>query len=372
MGKERQYRMAMTMFKEMKKIGCRPDTSLYNSVMTVFLRSEKKEEGFEKALSLLEEMKQIRRCQPNIVTYNILTRAAAQMGNIDKVNTLLQEIFLRDLSPDHFTYNGVMDAYGKAGDIVSMEAMFKRMRDEKLKPDLVTFNVLIDAYGKAGEFEKMEQVLWSMSLKRTPPILPAVKTFNSIITNYGNAGFVDKIESVLEEMREMNVSPNFITYEAIIGAYGECREFDRMKSFLTTMVAEGFKPRSSTLNKMLEKYCSRGLTTEAEELLITSIQDFGVTPTSQSYSIIIRSLKNAGRPLQVQELLDHMKSAGVKPTKETYLDVMELIGVEVDYQRSQNGEGAGSLEDLDELSSLEEDSDEEVESSVEGVVGAAV
>lgn len=375
MGKERQYRMAMAMFKEMKKLGCRPDTSLYNSVMTVFIRGNSKEEGFAKALALLEEMKLIRRCQPNIVTYNILTRAAAQMGDQDKVGALLKDAFYRDLSTDNFTFNGIMDAYGKAGKIVMMEVMFKQMRDEKIKPDLVTFNTLIDAYGKAGEFEKMEQVLWSMTLKRKPPILPAVKTFNSIITNYGNAGLVEKFESVVAEAKKVNVSPTFITYEALIGAYGQCGLFDKMRSCVKQMMAAGFNPQSSTLNKMLDKYCGHGMTREAEDLLNNSRAECGVEATSLSYAIVIRAHKKAGNRSQMQALLDKMKTAGVKPTKDTYLDVMELIGVEVDYQKGQRDESAGTIKDLDldELSTLraDEDANQELLSRVEAMVGAA-
>ncbi|CAM6101831.1 unnamed protein product [Calypogeia fissa] len=373
MGKERQYRLAMTMFKEMKKVGCRPDTSLYNSVMTVFLRRASKKEGFAKALSLLEEMKLIRRCQPNIVTYNILTRAAAQMGDQDKVDSLLKEIFDRDLSADNYTYNGIMDAYGKAGEISMMEAMFKRMRDEKIKPDLVSFNTLIDAYGKAGEFEKMEQVFWSMTLKRTPPILPASKTFNSMITNYGNAGLLEKVDSVFLEMKKLDVSQTFVTFEALVGAYGKCGQFDKMRNCLKIMESDSYKPQPSTLNKMLDSYCSHGMATEAEDLLKNSLREFSVEPASLSYAIVIRAYKKAGNRERVHALLDRMKTVGIKPTKETYLDVMELIGIEVDYQKGKNDGTVGTVSDLDELSTLrtEDEADQEFLFPVEGMVGAA-
>jgi hypothetical protein len=57
MGKAKQLRNAVWLFNEVKRTGSRPDTSLYNALITAYLSSKDKGRGFEKALQLFEAMK---------------------------------------------------------------------------------------------------------------------------------------------------------------------------------------------------------------------------------------------------------------------------------------------------------------------------
>jgi pentatricopeptide repeat protein len=57
MGKAKQLRLAVWLFGEVKRSGHRPDTSLYNALITAYLRSREQGRGFEKAVQLLQEMK---------------------------------------------------------------------------------------------------------------------------------------------------------------------------------------------------------------------------------------------------------------------------------------------------------------------------
>lgn len=159
MGKKGQTRMAMWLFSEMRNSGCRPDSSVYNSLITAHLHSKDKVKALSKALGYFRKMKGMERCKPNIVTYNILLRAFAQAGNVEQVNDLFKDLEESIVSPDVYTFNGVMDAYGKNRMIPEMESVLSRMKSSQCKPDIITFNLLIDSYGKRQEFEKMEQVM---------------------------------------------------------------------------------------------------------------------------------------------------------------------------------------------------------------------
>lgn len=208
MGKRGQTRMAMWLFSEMRNSGCRPDTSVYNALITAHLHSRDKSKGLEKALGYLDKMKGIERCKPSIVTYNILLRAFAQARNVNQVNALFKDLEESIVSPDIYTFNGVMDAYGKNGMIREMEDVLSRMKINQCKPDIITFNLLIDAYGKRQEFEKMEQVYKSLLRSKEKPTLP---TFNSMIVNYGKARLREKAESVFQSITTMGYTPNYLS-----------------------------------------------------------------------------------------------------------------------------------------------------------------
>ncbi|RVW55180.1 Pentatricopeptide repeat-containing protein, chloroplastic [Vitis vinifera] len=200
MGKKGQTRMAMWLFSEMRNSGCRPDTSVYNALITAHLHSRDKSKALIKALGYFDKMKGMERCKPNIVTYNILLRAFAQAQNVNQANALFKELNESIVSPDIFTFNGVMDAYGKNGMIKEMESVLSRMKSNQCKPDIITFNVLIDSYGRRQEFDKMEQVFKSLLRSKEKPTLP---TFNSMITNYGKARLKEKAENVFKKMTDM-------------------------------------------------------------------------------------------------------------------------------------------------------------------------
>ncbi|KAF2585093.1 hypothetical protein F2Q70_00033717 [Brassica cretica] len=255
MGKKGQTRMAMWLFSEMKNSGCRPDASVYNALMTAHLHTRDKAKALEKVLGYFDKMKGMERCQPNVVTYNILLRAFAQSGKVDRVNALFKDLDMSAVSPDVYTFNGVMDAYGKNGMIEEMESVLTRMRSNECKPDIITFNLLIDSYGKKQEFEKMEQTFKSLIRSKEKPTLP---TFNSMIINYGKARLRDKAEWVFEKMNDMNYAPSFITYECMIMMYGYCGCVSRAREVFEEVVESERVLKASALNAMLEVYCLNG------------------------------------------------------------------------------------------------------------------
>ncbi|KAL9229696.1 hypothetical protein vseg_005135 [Gypsophila vaccaria] len=322
MGRKGQTRMAMWLFSEMRNSGCRPDSSVYNALITAHLHSRDKAKGLDKALGYLDKMKGTERAKPNIVTYNILLRAFAQARNVNQVNTLFKDLDESLISPDIYTFNGVMDAYGKNGMIREMEDVLARMRSNHCKPDIITFNLLIDAYGKRQDFEKMEQVYKSLLRSKENPTLP---TFNSMIVNYGKARRRENAEDVFQKMGRMGCTPNFITYESVIMMYGFCDCTSRAREIFDGLIASKKEVKVSTLNAMLDVYCMNGIPTEAHTLL-ESARDFGVSPNSSTYKLLYKAYTKANLKELLQQLLKHMDKDGIVPSKKFFLEALGAFG----------------------------------------------
>ncbi|KAJ4914060.1 hypothetical protein Rs2_08681 [Raphanus sativus] len=322
MGKKGQTRMAMWLFSEMKNSGCRPDASVYNALITAHLHTRDKAKALEKVLGYLDKMKGMERCQPNVVTYNILLRAFAQSGKVDQVNALFKDLDMSAVSPDVYTFNGVMDAYGKNGMIKEMESVLTRMRSNECKPDIITFNLLIDSYGKKQEFEKMEQTFKSLIRSKEKPTLP---TFNSMIINYGKARLRDKAEWVFEKMNDMNYAPSFITYECLIMTYGYCGCVSRAREVFEEVVESEKVLKASTLNAMLEVYCLNGLHMEADKLFYNA-SAFRVHPDASTYKLLYKAYTKAEMKEHVQMLMKRMEKDGIVPNKRFFLEALEAFG----------------------------------------------
>ncbi|XP_059624345.1 pentatricopeptide repeat-containing protein At4g39620, chloroplastic isoform X2 [Cornus florida] len=321
MGKEGQTRLAMWLFSEMRNSGCRPDTSVYNALITAHLHSRDKSKALAKALGYFDKMKGMPRCKPNIVTFNILLRAFAQARNVDQVNALFKDLDESIIAPDIFTYNGVMDAYGKNGMIREMESVLSLMKSNQCKPDVITFNLLIDSYGRKQEFDKMEQVFKSLVRSKEKPTLP---TFNSMITNYGKARLREKAEFVFQKMNDMGNAPSFITFECLIMMYGFCDCVCRAREIFDGMMASGNEVKASTLNRMLDVYCMNGLPVEAAMLFETA-RNAGVLPDSSTYKLLYKAYTKANMKELLQKLLKHMDGDGIIPNKRFFLDALGVF-----------------------------------------------
>ncbi|KAF7834235.1 pentatricopeptide repeat-containing protein [Senna tora] len=322
MGKKGQTRMAMWLFSEMRNTGCRPDTSVYNALITAHLHSRDKAKALAKALGYFEKMKGMDQCKPNIVTYNILLRAFAQANDVDQVNSLFKDLDESIVTPDTYTFNGVMDAYGKNGMIREMESVLSRMKSNQCKPDIITFNLLIDSYGKKQEFDKMEQVFKSLLRSKEKPTLP---TFNSMILNYGKARLKEKAESVYKKMTVLGYRPSFITHESLIYMYGLCDCVSRARELFDGLVQSKVRIKVSTLNAMLDVYCMNGLPTEANALFerASSLQ---IYPNSSTYKLLYKAYTKANSKELLDKLLKRMDNDGIVPNKRFFLDALGAFG----------------------------------------------
>lgn len=322
MGKKGQTRLAMWLFSEMRNTGCRPDTSVYNALITAHLHSRDKRKALSKALGYFEKMKGMERCKPNIVTYNILLRAFAQARDVEQVNSLFKDLSESIVSPDVFTFNGVMDAYGKNGMIREMESVLSQMKSNQCKPDIITFNLLIDSYGKKQEFDKMEQVFKSLLRSKEQPTLP---TFNSMILNYGKARQREKAENVYKKMMDMGYSPSFVTHESLIYMFGLCDCVSRARELFDGLVESKVLIRASTLNAMLDVYCMTGLPFEADALFerASSIHAF---PNSSTYKLLYKAYTKANLKELIDKLVKHMDKDGIVPNKRFFLDALGAVG----------------------------------------------
>ncbi|XP_073010058.1 uncharacterized protein [Typha latifolia] len=322
MGKKGQTRMAMWLFSQMRNSGCKPDTSVYNALITAHLHSRDKVKALAKALGYFEKMKSIERCQPNMVTYNILLRAFAQAGDTKQVEALFKDLDGSIVSSDIYTYNGVMDAYGKNGMLKEMESVLLRMKSNQCKPDVITFNILIDAYGRRQAFDKMEQVFKSLLRSKEAPSLP---TFNSMITNYGKARLREKAESVFKKMIDLGFKPSYVTYECLITMYGYCDCVSRARQVFDEMLNNQNEVQVSSLNAMLDAYCVNNLPTEADHLLDLATRN-GMMPKSSTYKLLYKAYSKANRKDLVDNLLKRMDKQGIVPNKRFFLDALEAFG----------------------------------------------
>lgn len=110
LGKCKQPQKADELFQAMIAEGCVVNHEAYTALLSAYGRSGL----FDKAFSLLEQMKNTPDCQPDVQTYSILIKSCLEYYAFDKVQALLSDMTAQGIRPNTVTYNTLIDAYGKA------------------------------------------------------------------------------------------------------------------------------------------------------------------------------------------------------------------------------------------------------------------
>lgn len=110
LGKCKQPEKAHELFQDMINEGCAVNHESYTALLSAYSRSG----FFDKAFSLLEEMKNTPECRPDVHTYTILIKSCLHVFAFDKVEALLSDMEAQGVRPNIVTYNVLIDAYGKA------------------------------------------------------------------------------------------------------------------------------------------------------------------------------------------------------------------------------------------------------------------
>ena len=126
LGKCKQPEKAHTLFLAMIDESCVVNHETYTALLSAYSRSGL----FDKALSLLEKMKNTPDCQPDVHTYSILIKSCLQVVAFDKVQVLLSDMAKQGIEPNTVIYNTLIDAYGKA---------------KKYSIDALAFSVVLNA-----------------------------------------------------------------------------------------------------------------------------------------------------------------------------------------------------------------------------------
>lgn len=115
LGKCKQPEKAHSLFQAMISEGCGVNRESYTALLSAYSRNGL----FDKAFSLLEEMKNSLDCKPDVHTYSILIKSCVQVSAFDKVDSLLSVMASQGIKPNTVTYSTLIDAYGKTRKLVS-------------------------------------------------------------------------------------------------------------------------------------------------------------------------------------------------------------------------------------------------------------
>ncbi|KAG4929459.1 hypothetical protein AAZX31_17G038300 [Glycine max] len=316
LGKSGQPHRAHQLFTTMIEEGLEPTPELYTALLAAYCRSNMIDEAF----SVLNEMKKLPRCQPDVFTYSTLIKVCVDAFKFDLVELLYEEMAERSIMPNTVTQNIVLGGYGKAGMFDQMEKVLSSMLlSTTCKPDVWTMNTIISVFGNMGQIDMMEK--WYEKF-RYFGIEPETRTFNILIGAYGKKRMYDKMSSVMEYMRKLQFPWTTSTYNNVIEAFADAGDAKHMECTFDQMRAEGMKADTKTLCCLINGYANAGLFHK----VISSVRLAGKLEIPENitfYNAVLSACAKAEDLMEMERVFKRMKDSQCQPDDTTYTIMIE-------------------------------------------------
>ena len=195
------------------------------------------------AWELFEKMQQ-GRVLPNAITFVCGLKACGNIGAIDKIGEIHDEIERKGLLEDAFVSNTLVDMYARCGALTKAQQVFNKLRvqdviswtslmsgyaqlgdsenvfivfDKMLgtgvKPDPVTFIIVLNTCSRTGLYSKGKSYFEAMSDEYG--IMPIREHHSCILDLLGRVGQLDKVIGL---MKEMPVCPNIAMWHSVLSS----------------------------------------------------------------------------------------------------------------------------------------------------------
>lgn len=318
LGKCSQPIKASLLFEVMLQDGLKPTIDVYTALVSAYGYSGL----LEKALEIIEHMKLVPDCKPDVYTYSTLINCCTKQPKLrrfDMIKRILADMEYSGIECNIVTYNTIIDGYGKSGLFNLMESVLTNMLEHgTCVPDVYTFNSVIGAYGNSGMFVEMEKWFDEFQLMG---ITPSVTTYNILIKSYGKARMYDKMVSVMEYMSNRFIPFTIVTFNITIETFGKAGNIKKMEEFFLRMKHQGLKPNAVTYCSLVSAYGKAGLMQKIDSV-IRQIENSDVTLDTTFFNSIISVYGQAGDMKKMGEMLSAMKDRNIEPDGITFATII--------------------------------------------------
>ncbi|KAG9298194.1 hypothetical protein G9A89_002682 [Geosiphon pyriformis] len=246
----------MTIYDEFVQKGYLLNSRVFGTLITAFASSGHLEAA-HKVLAHAEASGQ----QLDSSAHNALIQYYIQENyDLDAAINIYNRMNERKVIPNGVTFNLIIKGYmDKNLPETAMEFLNKEMLKKWNAPfSIVTFNILISGnfkaaamakfMGKEPESERYIETAreWYL-LMLSQIITPDVVTFNTLIQGFGELGRITDVIKSVQEMQNLKIIPNLITFRNLVKFYGINKDSQGVKLVWNDMIKSGLEPDYRTI-----------------------------------------------------------------------------------------------------------------------------
>ncbi|XP_077252063.1 pentatricopeptide repeat-containing protein At3g57430, chloroplastic-like [Tasmannia lanceolata] len=218
----------------------------------------------ETSLDLLER---ISPQTENVIAWNAMIKACAEVGQVDWASKLLVEMQRRDIHPNSITFLTLLPLFSSASILrKGMEAHACTIK-RGFESEISVANSLIEMYGKCGRIQHSRDIFNGITNKD-------VVSWSLIIKSYAWNGNGMEALHLFQVMREEGMKPNHITFTAVLSACSHSGFVEKGRELFKCMKDEyELQPAMEHYGCMVDLFCRAGLLSEAYGLIENTIID---------------------------------------------------------------------------------------------------
>ncbi|XP_021676196.2 putative pentatricopeptide repeat-containing protein At1g02420 [Hevea brasiliensis] len=189
---------------------------------------------------------------------------------------------------------------------------------KEFRPNLQTFNILLSGWKSSEEAESFFEEMKELGIK------PDVVSYNSLIDVYCKGREMEKAYKVVEKMRDEDISPDVITYTSIIGGLGLIGQPDKARGVLKEMKEYGCYPDVAAYNAAIRNYCIAKRLGDASSLMDEMV-DKGLSPNATTYNLFFRVFYWSNDLRSSWSLYRRMMDVGCLPNTQSCMFLIRLF-----------------------------------------------
>lgn len=259
-----------------KQQGFSPTPFSYDTMLYILGRSRR----FGEVWGVLKEMK---RQDPTLITTRTVMIVLGRIAKVCSVRQTLESFRkFRKLCAEFDTpcFNALLRTLCQEKSIGAARSAYHSLKHD-FKPNLNTFNILLSGWKSAEDAEGFFDEMRELGVR------PDLVSYNCLVDVYCKNRDVDKAYKVLDEMREKELYPDVITHTSLIGGLGLIGQPDKARDVLREMRELGCYPDVAAYNAAIRNYCIAKRLGDAFALL-EEMGGRGLKPNATSYNLFFR------------------------------------------------------------------------------------
>lgn len=245
------------------------------------------------------------------------------LGRIAKVSSVRQTVEslrkFRKLVPEFGTdcYNALLRTLCQEKSMADARNVYHSVKHE-FHPNLQTFNILLSGWKSYEEAEGFFEEMKQMGIK------PDVVSYNCLIDVYCKGREIEKAYKIVDKMREEDILPDVISYTSIIGGLGLVGQPDKAREVLKEMKEYGCYPDVAAYNAVIRNFCIAKRLGDAYSLMDEMVGK-GLHPNATTYNVFLRSFYWMYDLRSSWSLYRRMRETGCLPNTQSCMFLIRLI-----------------------------------------------
>ncbi|XP_066250525.1 pentatricopeptide repeat-containing protein 1, mitochondrial [Euwallacea similis] len=170
----------------------------------------------------------------------------------------------------------------------------RMLQEDKVKPENYIYNLLLGACGRVG-YTKKAFMLYNDMKKRGLKV--HISTYTSLFNACANSPWAEdgltRAKHLYNIMIEKGAEPNDTNYNAMIKAFGRCRDLPMAFSLVDEMQNKGFKIKEDTINFLMQSCIGDKEAGFRHCLLVwKKLLDKNISPNLYTFNLLLRCIRD--------------------------------------------------------------------------------